>query len=87
MRAQFEFLLHTIAPSQAPAVEPNLAMLGSQGWELRGICALHDGSIVVALQRPLDEEAPLPGHAALAATLEAPLVAPGSEELSDQHRN
>ena len=82
MRAQFEFLLHAIASGHEPAIEPDLAMLGSQGWEIRGICARGDGSIVVALQRPLDEEAPLPGREALVATLEAPLVAPGAEELA-----
>ncbi len=77
MRGRYEFALYTIAPAGAPVeVEPALALMGSLGWEVRGIASTHGGGLVVALQRPLDEELPLPDAPTLAATLEEPLPAP-----------
>ncbi len=58
MRGRFEFTFHTIAKGDAAGgdVDPSLALLGSQGWEIRGMTALSDGSLSVVLQRPYDEE-------------------------------
>jgi hypothetical protein len=83
MRPRFEFCFHTIAPDAAANgdVDPSLALLGSQGWEIRATTALHDGGLSVALQRPLDEDTPLPDAPALSATLAQPLAAPSPEEL------
>jgi hypothetical protein len=81
MRGRFEFHLHRTKAGDSPEVDPALALLGSQGWEVRGIGSRADGSIVVALQRPLDEEAPLAASSAIAATLEEPLLAPASGEF------
>jgi hypothetical protein len=82
MRGRFEFLLHRTNPGQSPAIDATLALLGSQGWEIRGLASRDDGSVIVALQRPLDEESPLAASSAIAATLEAPLLAPGPSELA-----
>jgi hypothetical protein len=78
MRGRFEFTFHTIAKADALSgdVDPNLALLGSQGWEIRGVAALDNGALTVALQRPYDEETPLPDAPALSAALAEPLVAP-----------
>jgi hypothetical protein len=83
MRCRFEFTFHTIAPKQAALAEgdPTLELLGSQGWELCGITALSDGSVLVALQRPLDEERPLADAPSLSAALIEPLSAPLRESL------
>ena len=83
MRGRFEFTFHTIAKADALGgdVDANLALLGSQGWEIRGITALSDGSLSVALQRPYDEEFPLPDAPALSAALAEPLVVPTTEQL------
>ncbi|MDP9025650.1 MAG: hypothetical protein M3N13_09795 [Candidatus Eremiobacteraeota bacterium] len=85
MRARFEFTFHLIA---ANAVEGHgdaaLGLLGSSGWELRGISPAAQGGYIVALQRPLDEDAPLPGAMALAATLEEPLAMPSPAELEER---
>jgi hypothetical protein len=51
-------------------------LLGSQGWEIRGVTSTSDGGLLLALQRPLDEDVPLPDARVLSATLEMPLVAP-----------
>ncbi len=77
MRGRFEFMLHTIAAADITGgIEPSLALLGSLGWELRGVASTPGGGLVIALQRPLDEEWPLPDASTLAATLEEPLTAP-----------
>jgi hypothetical protein len=83
MRGRFEFTFHTIAPADALGgdVDPSLALLGSQGWEIRGMATLSNGSLSVALQRPYDEECPLPDAPALSARLAEPLVAPTTEQL------
>jgi hypothetical protein len=79
MRGRFEFLLHRTKAGKPAGVDPALALLGSQGWEIRGVAAREDGSIVVALQRPLDEEPPLAASSAIAATLEEPLSVPAAD--------
>jgi len=83
MRGRFDFTFHTITPNAAALAEgdPTLAFLGAQGWEIRGITTLHDGSVLVALQRPLDETHPLPDAPSLSAALIEPLTAPSREEL------
>lgn len=83
MRGRFEFMFHTIAKGEALAgdVDPSLALLGSQGWEIRGVAPLQDGALSVALQRPYDEEVPLPDAPALSARLAEPLLAPTSGEF------
>ena len=83
MRGRFEFTFHTITKADALAgdVDPSLALLGSQGWEIRGIAALDSGALSVALQRPYDEEATLPDAPALSARLAEPLLAPTTGEL------
>jgi hypothetical protein len=80
MRQRFEFAFHDLAQADG-SHDAELALMGSQGWEIRGVATRIGGGIVVALQRPLDEEHPLPERATLAATLEAPLVAPGPGEF------
>ena len=61
MRSRFEFTFYTVASGEvAGGVDPTLALMGSQGWEIRGLTAMNDGGLTVALQRPLDEEIPLP---------------------------
>ncbi len=75
MRSRFEFTFYTVASGEvAGGVDPTLALMGSQGWEIRGLTAMHDGGVTVALQRPLDEEMPLPDGATLAASLDEPLA-------------
>jgi hypothetical protein len=83
MRGRFEFTFHTIAKVDALGgdVDPSLALLGSQGWEIRGITTLSNGSLSVALQRPYDEECPLPDAPALSARLAEPLAVPTTEQL------
>lgn len=78
MRGRFEFTFHPVAAEAAAIgeVDPTLALLGAQGWELRAITTRPDGSLLLALQRPLDEELPLPDASTLSATLEEPLTAP-----------
>ena len=84
MRLRYEFALYPIdAGELGEGVDPTLALMGAQGWEIRGITAAPGGSVVVALQRPLDEEAPLPDSGTLAATLEEPLAAPTELELAE----
>jgi hypothetical protein len=83
MRARFEFSLYTVSPQDvAGGVDPTLALLGSQGWEIRGLAHSPEGGLTVALQRPLDEDLPLPDGPTLAANLEEPLVAPGEDALA-----
>ena len=83
MRGRFDFTFHAVTPNAAALAEgdPTLAFLGAQGWEIRGITTLRDGSVLVALQRPLDEEHPLPDAPSLSAALVEPLAAPSREEL------
>jgi hypothetical protein len=73
MRSRFEFTFRTVTDL---GDDPELALCGSLGWEIRGISARPSGEIVVALQRPLDEDVPLPLADAIAATLEEPLSPP-----------
>jgi hypothetical protein len=83
MRGRYEFTFHTIAEldSLGGDVDPSHALLGSQGWEIRGLVALSNGSLSVALQRPYDEEASLPDAPALSARLAEPLIAPTTEQF------
>jgi len=83
VRGRFEFTFHTIAEADAAGgdVDPTLALLGSQGWEIRGLAALSNGALSVALQRPYDEACSLPDAPALSARLAEPLVAPTEEQL------
>jgi hypothetical protein len=83
MRGRFEFTFHTIARSDALGgdVDPSLALLGSQGWEIRSMVTLSNGALSVALQRPYDEECSLPDAPALSARLAEALVAPTTEQL------
>jgi hypothetical protein len=83
MRGRFEFTFHTIAEADCLAgdVDPSLALLGSQGWEIRGVAPLPNGALSVALQRPYDEVTPLADAPALAARLAEPLAAPTAEQL------
>ncbi len=83
MRSRFEFTLYPMTAAEVPrGVDPTLALMGAQGWEIRGIAPAADGALVIALQRPLDEELPLPDAPTLAATLEEPLAAPAPDELA-----
>ena len=85
MRARYEFAFHTIAAGDASGHgDPSLALMGSFGWELRSIVAATGGGYIVALQRPLDEELPLPDAPTLAASLEEPLAMPTSAELEER---
>ncbi len=83
MRGRFEFAFHTIRERDAASgdVDPTLALLGSQGWEIRSAACLRDGSLSVALQRPLGEEPPLPDEGSLSAALAEPISAPTREQL------
>jgi hypothetical protein len=82
MRKRFEFNLYLVGPDDlAGGVDPTLALMGAQGWEIRGIAHAPDGGLALALQRPMDEDLPLPDAPTLAATLEEPLAAPDREEL------
>jgi hypothetical protein len=83
MRGRFEFTFHTIKPDMAALAEgdPTLSFLGAQGWEMRGLTTLEGGTVLVALQRPLDEEHPLPDAPSLSAALSEPLAAPSADEL------
>jgi hypothetical protein len=88
MRPRFEFSFHTLAPSAAALadVDPTLALLGAQGWELRSTVALADGTVLIALQRTLDDELPLPDASTLSSALAAPLSAPTLEELAGERQ-
>ena len=82
MRMRFEFSLYTVAAGEvARGIDPTLALMGSQGWELRAMAELADGSLAIGLQRPLDEELPLPDAPTLAATLNEPLAAPTASDM------
>ncbi len=74
MRPRFEFSLHTIASGDVRSgVDPTLSLMGSEGWEIRGIAAIAGGGLEVALQRSIDEVSSLPDELTLAASLEEPL--------------
>jgi hypothetical protein len=83
MRGHFEFAFYPVSPEAAALgdVDPALALLGSQGWEIRGVTTLPDGVMIVALQRPLDEETPLPDAPTLSASLASRLTAPTVDEF------
>ncbi len=83
MRTRFEFSFHRVSPDDAARaeVDPTLALLGSQGWEIRAAAPRDDGSVLVALQRTLDEEHPLADAASLSSALAEPLVPPSLGEL------
>jgi hypothetical protein len=78
MRGAFEFTFHTVTANMAALAEgdPTLSLLGAQGWEIRGLTTLRDGSVLVALQRSLGEEPVLPDAPALSAALAEPLTPP-----------
>jgi hypothetical protein len=82
MRGQFEFRFYTVPAPDAVLgeVDPTLAMLGTQGWEIRGLAALADDTLLVALQRPLEVES-LPDAPSVAAKMAKTLTAPSPEEL------
>jgi len=84
MAAQYDFSMHVLARAAAQLgdVDPTLAMMGAQGWEIRGLTALPDGSVLVALQRARGADAPLPDAPALSAALAEPLTAPSTQELA-----
>jgi hypothetical protein len=86
MRGRFEFSFHVIGQVDARSgdVDPTLALLGSQGWEIRGVTTLPDGSVSVALQRTYDDENLLPDAPALSARLAEPLAAPTASELDTE---
>lgn len=80
--------MHTISGREALLgdVDPVLALMGSQGWEIRAMTSLPDGAVLVALQRPLDEETSLPDAPALSSALAQPLAAPTPQELERETR-
>ena len=84
MRGRFEFSFHTVTAGDAARaeVDPTLALLGAQGWEVRAATALDDQSVMLVLQRPLDEEPPLADAETLSSALAVPLAAPTREELA-----
>jgi hypothetical protein len=86
MPGRFEFTFHTIneADAQTGDVDPSLALLGSQGWEIRGMTTLGNGVVSIALQRAYDEEHALPDAPALSARLAGPLAAPSAEEFESE---
>ncbi len=86
MRASYDFTFHTLKPNLAALAEgdPTLALLGAQGWEMRGITTLPDGSVLVALQRRLDDESALPDAPAISAALAEPLTAAGAGDVLDE---
>jgi len=88
VRGRFEFGFHTISADLAARgeVDPTLALMGSQGWEIRAATCLGDGTLTVALQRPLDEEIPLPDAPSLSSALAAPLAMPSPEEFETDGR-
>jgi hypothetical protein len=76
MRGSYDFTFHTITPKLAALAEgdPTLALLGMQGWEIRGITTLIDGTVLVALQRRLEDESALPAAPQISAALSEPLT-------------
>jgi hypothetical protein len=81
MRTRFEFNLYAVPPRDvAGGIDPTLALMGAQGWEIRGLAHAPDGGLTFALQRPLGEDIPLPDGPTLAATLEEPLTVPSAAE-------
>lgn len=78
MRGRFEFAFHSVNDEDTVRgeVDPTLALMGAQGWEIRGLTATPGGTVVVALQRPLGEELPLPDASTLSEALAEPLAAP-----------
>jgi len=82
MRHSYDFTFHTIKADIAMLAEGDatLALLGAQGWEIRGLTTLHDGTVLVALQRRLDDDTGLPPAPEIAAALSEPLTAPVLED-------
>ena len=83
MRARYEFSFSHIEAEATGHAQATLALMGSFGWEIRGIAPAQGGGYFVALQRPLDEELPLPDAPTLAATLDEPLAMPTKGELEE----
>jgi hypothetical protein len=83
VRGRFEFNLYPITADDAAcgSVDKTLALLGAQGWEIRALSLLENGALLLALQRPLDEETPLPDAGTLSATLAEPLTVPPAGDL------
>ncbi len=81
-RGRLEFTFHTVDPQSALVadVDPTLALLGAQGWELRGIATLPTGAVLIALQRRIDEAPALPDQSSLSAALAEPLTVPKAAE-------
>jgi hypothetical protein len=84
MRAPYEFTFHTVKPNLAALAEgdPTLDLLGMQGWEMRGVTTLPDGTVLVALQRRLDDETELPSAPQISAALLEPLSAPPLDDAA-----
>lgn len=84
MRPRFEFTFYTTSSAGAMAgeIDPTLALLGAQGWEIRGVAAHAQGGLTLALQRPYDEDIRLPDEPVLSAALAEPLVPPPLGELN-----
>ncbi len=78
MRSRFQFALYTIAATEGvlDPIDPTLSLMGAQGWEIRAMAPGKNGALILALQRPLDEEPPLADSASLTAALEEPLPTP-----------
>jgi hypothetical protein len=83
MRPRHEFSFHTVDAARAET-DPTLALMGAQGWEIRGIAPAAGGAFIVALQRPYDEDVRLPDAPVLTAALAAPLPAPSAQELEGE---
>lgn len=86
MRARFEFTFHHVEGANLHAHgDVQLALLGSLGWEIRAMTAAASGDgVILSLQRPLDEELPLPDAPTLVATLEEALPMPSVAELEER---
>jgi hypothetical protein len=53
MRARFEFTFHLVDERSARNgdVDATLALMGEQGWEIRGVAPAAEGRLTIALQR------------------------------------
>lgn len=76
MGPRYEFAFYASPGCEAANQDEQLGLLGSLGWEIRGIALAGDGTIVVALQRKLPDGAPLPDAPTLAAQLDIALATP-----------
>jgi len=84
MAAQYDFSMHVLAQAAAQLgdLDPTLALMGTQGWQICGLTSLADGAVLVALQRARGSDAPLPEAPELSAALAEPLTAPSTEEFA-----